>query len=52
MTNDFEVGLRHNLERPLCMHEDGTMNDLAGIYEGMERECRKRLVEDLKRTVI
>lgn len=48
--NDFEVGLRHNLERPLCMYEDGTMNDLAGIYEGMERfECRKRLVEDLKR---
>ena len=35
--NDFEVGLRHSLERPLCMHEDGTMNHLAGKYEGLER---------------
>ncbi|HHX80009.1 MAG TPA: valine--tRNA ligase [Acholeplasmataceae bacterium] len=48
--NDFEVGLRHNLGRPLCMHEDGIMNELAGIYEGLERfECRRRLVEDLRR---
>lgn len=48
--NDFEVGLRHSLERPLCMHEDGTMNHLAGKYEGLERfECRKRLVQDLER---
>lgn len=48
--NDFEVGLRHNLERPLCMNEDGTMNALAGKYEGMDRfACREKLVEDLKR---
>ncbi|HHZ11664.1 MAG TPA: class I tRNA ligase family protein, partial [Acholeplasmataceae bacterium] len=48
--NDFEVGLRHNLERPLCMNEDGTMNAMAGQYEGLERfECRKRLVRDLER---
>ncbi len=47
--NDFEVGLRHNLAQPLCMHEDGTMNELAGIYNGLERfECREKLVEDLK----
>ncbi len=47
--NDFQVGKRHNLEMPLCMNEDGTMNELAGQYEGMERfACRKQLVEDLK----
>ncbi|MBN2876129.1 MAG: valine--tRNA ligase [Bacilli bacterium] len=47
--NDFMVGKRHNLEMPLCMNEDGTMNELAGKYEGMERfACRKQLVEDLK----
>ncbi|MFA7367222.1 MAG: valine--tRNA ligase [Bacilli bacterium] len=47
--NDFEVGNRHNLERLLCMEEDGIMNDLAGKYKGMDRfECRKKLVEDLK----
>src|SRR5699024_11900784 len=42
--NDFEVGNRHNLERILIMHEDGTMNDNAGKYEGMERfACRKAI---------
>ena len=46
--NDFEVGNRHNLERLICMNEDGTMNSLAGKYEGMERfACRKQLVADL-----
>ncbi len=46
--NDFEVGLRHNLPRPLCMNDDGTMNEMAGKYNGMERfACRKALVEEL-----
>ena len=46
--NDFEVGNRHNLERIICMNEDGTMNSYAGKYEGMDRfECRKQIVEDL-----
>ncbi|WLR53281.1 valine--tRNA ligase [Bacillus tianshenii] len=47
--NDFEIGNRHNLERILVMNEDGTMNDKAGKYEGMDRfECRKQLVKDLQ----
>jgi valyl-tRNA synthetase len=47
--NDFEVGVRHHLEMPLCMTEDGKMNHLAHKYEGMNRfDCRKALVEDLK----
>lgn len=47
--NDFEVGNRHNLERILVMNEDGTMNDLAGKYKGMDRfECRKQIVADLQ----
>ena len=46
--NDFEVGNRHNLPRIICMNEDGTMNELAGKYAGMDRfECRKQLVKDL-----
>ena len=46
--NDFEVGNRHNLQRIICMNEDGTMNELAGKYQGMDRfECRKQLVKDL-----
>ena len=47
--NDFEVGLRHNLGRPLCMTDDGHMNAMAHKYEGMDRfECRKALVKDLE----
>ena len=46
--NDYEVGIRHKLDMPLCMNDDGTMNHMAGKYEGMDRfECRKALIEDL-----
>ena len=46
--NDYEVGLRHNLAMPLCMNDDGTMNEMAGIYEGQDRfVCRKNLINDL-----
>jgi len=48
--NDFEVGNRHNLERIVVMNEDATMNEFAGIYNGLDRfECRKKLLEDLKK---
>ena len=48
--NDFEVGNRHNLERVICINTDGTMNEKAGKYNGLDRfECRKQLVEDLKK---
>lgn len=47
--NDFEVGKRHHLPMPLCMEEDGTMNQLAGKYDKMERfACRKQVVLDLQ----
>jgi valyl-tRNA synthetase len=47
--NDFEVGKRHGLNMPLCMNEDGTMNELAGKYAGMDRfECRKAVTKDLQ----
>src|SRR5690625_940667 len=47
--NDFEIGNRHNLERVLVMNEDGTMNEKAGKYEGLDRfECRKQIVKDLQ----
>ncbi len=47
--NDFEVGNRHDLPRILVMNEDGSMNEKAGKYNGMDRfECRKALVKDLQ----
>ncbi len=47
--NDFEVGLRHNLERIVVMNPDATMNENALKYEGMTREeCREALLKDLE----
>ena len=47
--NDFEVGLRHNLPLVKVMKDDGTMNENAGKYAGMDRyECRKQLEKDLE----
>ena len=47
--NDFEIGQRHDLKQINVMNNDGSMNSLAGKYEGMDRfEARKALVSDLK----
>jgi len=47
--NDFEMGKRHELPSINVMNPDGTMNENAGQYAGMNRfDCRKKLVEDLK----
>ncbi len=47
--NDFEIGNRHQLNRVLVMNEDGTMNENAGKYEGLDRfACRKQIVKELK----
>lgn len=49
--NDFEVAKRHNLAKPLCMHEDGTLNEMAGKYAGQDRfVCRANLLADLTKT--
>ncbi len=46
--NDFEVGLRHNLEVIRVIADNGTINENGGKYEGLDRyECRKRIVADL-----
>ena len=47
--NDYEVGLRHNLEAIECINLDGTMNENAGVYQGLDRFlARERVVQDLK----
>ncbi|MCI9120785.1 MAG: valine--tRNA ligase [Oscillibacter sp.] len=47
--NDFEVGLRHNLETIRCIGDDGKINENGGPYNGMDRyECRKAIVKDLE----
>ena len=47
--NDFEVGRRHNLPVIRVMNDDGTMNENAGEFAGLDRyEARKQIVARLK----
>ncbi|MBI2855622.1 MAG: valine--tRNA ligase, partial [Chloroflexi bacterium] len=47
---DFEVGQRHSLPIVTAMNLDGTMNQEAGPYQGMERfQCRDAILKDLER---
>jgi valyl-tRNA synthetase len=47
---DYEIAQRHNLPAIDAMNPDGTMNENAGPYNGLERyECRRRLIEQLQR---
>ena len=47
--NDYEMGLRHNLEQIKVISNTGKMTEGAGKYEGMDRyECRKALVKELE----
>ncbi len=48
--NDFEVAQRHDLEIITVTNDDGTMNENAGIYNGMDpMECRKAVVAELEK---
>ena len=47
--NDFEVGLRHNLEIIRVLDDNGKVNELGGKYEGLDRyDARKQIVADLE----
>ena len=47
--NDFEVGLRHNLEVIRVLDDNGVVNAFGGKYEGLDRyEARKQIVSDLE----
>lgn len=47
--NDYEVGLRHNLEIIDVMTDDGHIAEGWGKYTGLDRyECRKEIVKDLE----
>ncbi len=47
--NDFEAGQRNNLPSITVIGPDGTMNENAGAYAGLDRyEARKRVVADLE----
>lgn len=48
--NDFEIGNTHKLEIIKVIDNDGTMNEQAGPYKGLDRfRCRERILKDLKK---
>ena len=47
--NDFEVGLRHNLEVIRVLDDNGKINEFGGKYQGLDRyEARKVIVKELE----
>jgi valyl-tRNA synthetase len=46
-TNDYQIGLRHDLEQLLVMNDDGTMNAAAGAdFAGLDRfKAREKVIE-------
>ena len=48
--NDFEIGRRHDLPELNILNIDGTLNEHAGKYKGLDRfEARKQLLDDLQK---
>lgn len=46
--NDFEMGIRHNLEQITVMDRHAVMNEKAGNYQGLDRyEARERIIQEL-----
>jgi valyl-tRNA synthetase len=47
--NDYELGIKHNLESIDILDDDGTLNERAQKYIGEDRfEARKHIVKDLE----
>ena len=47
--NDYEIGLRHDLEMINILTPDGKINSNGGKFEGLDRfEARKKIVEELE----
>ena len=48
--NDYQIAIRHHLDMPICMNDNGTMNGLCGEFNGLDRfECREKLLEKFKK---
>lgn len=48
--NDYELGIRHNLDSIDIFNDDGTINAAGKLYLGMDRmEVRKQIADDLEK---
>ncbi|MCB1197831.1 MAG: valine--tRNA ligase [Deltaproteobacteria bacterium] len=47
--NDYEMGLRHQLDMISILNKDGTMNEHAGPFQGLDcKEARKKIIAGLQ----
>jgi valyl-tRNA synthetase len=47
--NDFQIGLRHDLEQINVMDEQARINENGGVYAGLDRyEAREKIIHDLE----
>jgi valyl-tRNA synthetase len=47
--NDYNLGIKHNLQVVDTLNDDGTMSEAAQLYVGRDRfDVRKQIVEDLR----
>lgn len=47
--NDYNIGLKHNLETVDTLNDDGTMSEAAQVFVGLDRfDARKKAIEKLK----
>lgn len=43
--NDYEVGLRHNLDVVNCIDDNGLLTDIAGEFKGLDRIKARPIIE-------
>lgn len=49
--NDYKIGKKYKQKFESCMNHDGTMNSLAGEYEGLDRiDCRKKMIDSFEKS--
>ncbi|MDD6525452.1 MAG: valine--tRNA ligase [Firmicutes bacterium] len=47
--NDYQIAIRHNLAMPICMNPDGTMNELCGEFNGLDRyDARAKVTKKIE----
>ena len=47
--NDFVIGEKYHLAKPIIFNKNATMNEKCGVYAGMDRfECREALLNKIK----
>ncbi len=44
--NDYEIGLRHNLDVIVCIDDEGKLTEVAGKFKGMDRIQARSVIED------